>query len=330
MQRVLTSRDLMATIFAYQAGYDGLCQTLPARWMTSAASIEATLGATTGSGIRDFLGFIDTSVHALMRAWHARYGPRGLLRLAACRHPIVPILLDEALATGHYDRWLLLVTAQPTFLPISHVTWHDAGFASTWRRSTLDVAVVRGSLPFVRFLHLHGVVGSWWVLDWAAEHGHLDILRYLHATGRYFCTPRAMDLAAHNGHLEVVKFLHYCRREGGSTWAIDWAAKNGHLHIVEFLHRKRDEGCTADALTGAAANGHLAVVQFLYAYRHEGDVTAALEAAASRGHLHVVQFLCDCVGGAPRSVRQQARAHHQWAVLTYLGHLREVRDCSYA
>ncbi|OQR82846.1 hypothetical protein ACHHYP_15452 [Achlya hypogyna] len=322
--RVLSSRDLLTSILAYQTGYDGVYRSLPARWMQSAQGIDAALHQPHSPGIDGFLAFID-AFHTAIAPWLSADRVR---RLAACRHPIVPVILDAALAHGDCEAWLELVTLHPTFLSISHVTWHDHGFTSTWRRSTLDVAIVRNARPLVRFLHLHGVVGSWWILDYAAEHGFVDVLAYLSYHGRYFCTPRALDLAAHNGHLDVVRFLHVHRREGASTWAMDWAATNGHLTVVEFLHAHRDEGCTADALTGAAAHGHLAVVQFLYAYRDEGDVTSALEAAASHGHLHVVRFLCDCVGGAPRSVVSQARAHNQFDILSYLGHLRPV-DAAY-
>ena len=44
-----------------------------------------------------------------------------------------------------------------------------------------------------------------------------------------------MDWAAENGHLDVVKFLHENRDEGCSKDAMDDAAKNGHIDVVEYL-----------------------------------------------------------------------------------------------
>ena len=52
----------------------------------------------------------------------------------------------------------------------------------------------------------------------------------------------ACAYAAENGHLEVLKYL---REEVKAPWDSDtasWAAQNGHLHILEYLvERKFDE-----------------------------------------------------------------------------------------
>ena len=52
----------------------------------------------------------------------------------------------------------------------------------------------------------------------------------------------ACAFAAENGHLEVLKYL---REEVKVPWdsrTASWAAKNGHLHILEYLvEREYDE-----------------------------------------------------------------------------------------
>ena len=105
--------------------------------------------------------------------------------------------------------------------------------------------------------------------DEIARHG---LLRLLTKNGLHFTTD-AIDYAAENGHLEVVKWLHERashapreagRSEGCTTSAMDLAAMNGHLQIVKWLHENRSEGCTINAVDWAAENGHLEIVKFLH------------------------------------------------------------------
>ncbi|KAE9085602.1 hypothetical protein PF007_g21080 [Phytophthora fragariae] len=111
------------------------------------------------------------------------------------------------------------------------------------------------------------------VMDIAASHGHLEVLKFLHrvdATQRKLrkrgdstsppshesyrrCTTNAMDAAASHGHLEVVKWLHVHWREGCTTFAMDNAAANGHLDVVQWLHENRSEGCTTNAVDQATS-----------------------------------------------------------------------------
>lgn len=55
------------------------------------------------------------------------------------------------------------------------------------------------------------------------------------------CTTTAMDVSAMHGHLDVVKWLHANRSEGCTTDAMDWAAKEGRMvgaQVVCWLNRK--------------------------------------------------------------------------------------------
>ena len=86
-------------------------------------------------------------------------------------------------------------------------------------------------------------------------------------------TEWSMNYAAQYGHLKIVKWLHHNRNEGCTMWAMDMAAGNGHLEIVKFLHENRSEGCTINAMDYAAKNGHLEVVKFLHENRNEGRLS---------------------------------------------------------
>ena len=78
--------------------------------------------------------------------------------------------------------------------------------------------------------------------NWAAGHGHLDVVKFLHENRTEGCTTWAMNSAAEDGHLEIVKFLHENRTEGCTENATDFAEMNGHLEIVKWLHENRTEG----------------------------------------------------------------------------------------
>ncbi|KAF1321791.1 hypothetical protein FI667_g11683, partial [Globisporangium splendens] len=82
----------------------------------------------------------------------------------------------------------------------------------------------------------------------------------------------AMDEAARHGHLEVVKWLHANRKDasdglgcslgsfGRRSMAIDGAVANGHLHIVMWLHETCRLQWTHNTVCGATKRGHDHVV----------------------------------------------------------------------
>ncbi|TMW69293.1 hypothetical protein Poli38472_001449 [Pythium oligandrum] len=187
-----------------------------------------------------------------------------------------------------------------------------------WTPAFLEIVASAGSLELVKFIHKTRGLGELGasVMHQAAEHGHVDIVRFLHKHTNVECTTDAMDLAAANGHLEVVEFLHHHRSEGCTTRAMDEAAKQGYLNVVKFLHDHRSErcttsamdcttslevvrflhghrreGCTSNAMDAAAASGNLEIVEFLHTNRMEGCTTNAMDQAAANGHLQVVRFL---------------------------------------
>ncbi|CAL1150696.1 unnamed protein product [Cladocopium goreaui] len=145
----------------------------------------------------------------------------------------------------------------------------------------------------------------------AAEHGHLEVVKYLHSARCDFNTAAnsgytAGIWAAKNGHLQVVQYLHSARCDFNRTANSGYnagilAASNGHLEVAQYLHSARcdfnkaaSNGYTAGIL--AASNGHLEVVQYLHSVRcdfkrvaNNGFTAASL--AAKNGHLRVLQFL---------------------------------------
>jgi hypothetical protein len=56
-----------------------------------------------------------------------------------------------------------------------------------------------------------------------------------------------MDYAADNGRLDVLKWLHQNRNEGCTTDAMEWAVNNGHLHVVKWLSETKVKVSQSDS-----------------------------------------------------------------------------------
>jgi hypothetical protein len=128
-------------------------------------------------------------------------------------------------------------------------------------------------------------------MNLAAEHGHLEVVKWLHENRKEGCSTTAMNLAAEHDHLEIVKWLHENRKEGCTTHAMDRAAENGYLDIIKWLHENRKEGCSKEAMDRAAEKGHLDIVIWLNENRKEGCTIDAMDQASVNGHLDIVKCL---------------------------------------
>ena len=74
----------------------------------------------------------------------------------------------------------------------------------------------------------------------------------------------ACAYAAQNGHLEVLKYL---REEVKATWdsrTASWAAAKGHLHILEYLVERKYDQYSVYACAFAAENGHFDCLKYLH------------------------------------------------------------------
>ncbi|KAH9097478.1 hypothetical protein LEN26_016973 [Aphanomyces euteiches] len=158
---------------------------------------------------------------------------------------------------------------------------------------TLHFACQHGHLDIVEYLHPRVPKARYNTMAETAAKGHLHVLKFLHANRSEECNMQAMNGAATYGHLEIVKFLHYNRSEGCSFLAMDAAAANGHLEVVKFLHENRNEGATEEAINMAAESGHLDVIKYLFENRSEGCTYRALRNARRNQHREVEAFLLE-------------------------------------
>ena len=153
----------------------------------------------------------------------------------------------------------------------------------------------------------------------AAEHGSLDVLKYLHENG----CPWDEDtcyLAACAGNLDVLKYA----RENGCPWdarTCSGAAEGGHLDVLEYAHA---QGCPWDEPTSreAAAAGHLDVLKYAQKRGCPCDERACFEAAEG-GHLDALKYLRR--QGCPWNERACLAAAEDPAVVAYLSEGRGRR-----
>lgn len=122
-------------------------------------------------------------------------------------------------------------------------------------------------------------------LPLAAERGDVALVEYLYdrADDIRACRIPREDLvnhAASHGRLALLRFFHardeYFRF---SVKAMHNAAIHNHVDVVQFLHGHRSEGCKVDTLFECDARKHTKIVDFLCSRRPMAKPEAAIARA---------------------------------------------------
>jgi ankyrin repeat protein len=166
-------------------------------------------------------------------------------------------------------------------------------------------------------------------LMWAAQEGHLDIVRHL-AAERYAdvnavdnTNSTALIMAAWKGHIDIVRYLVEERNADvnvkdiiGRT-ALMLAARYGHIDIVRYLVEERNADVNAarndgeTALMMAARKGHIDIVRYLAVERHadvnvkDNSGKTALMHAVHNGHEDIAFIL---QSGGKRKTRKSKKS----------------------
>jgi hypothetical protein len=137
----------------------------------------------------------------------------------------------------------------------------DAVDATIEDQRDIPLAAKLGCLTALKNLLQRGHPHKWVVCKFAAEGGHLKVLKWASENG---CSwdEDTCAFAAEGGHLEVLMWA----RENGCPW--NWwtcanAAEGGHLEVLMWA---RDNGCPWNwwkCARGAAEGGHLEVLKWL-------------------------------------------------------------------
>ena len=112
---------------------------------------------------------------------------------------------------------------------------------SVW--SEMDDAIKSGNLAKVKILDKLGFEEyddyTYNIVCCAAEHGQLEILKYLVHAGYDECHFGGIEIAAESGHLDVVKYLVSIGLSiefpKPFQRAVSKAVQNGHFEIVKYL-----------------------------------------------------------------------------------------------
>ena len=144
----------------------------------------------------------------------------------------------------------------------------------------------------------------------AALHGNLEMVKYCVAN-ECPINARACAFAAENGHLEVLKYLREEVKAPWDSFTASWAALNGQLHILEYLVERKYDKFSAWACENAAVNGYLDCLKYL----HE-TVKAPWDSDAVRGahrnkHPECLQYLLDNNCPLPRGWRYEHGVLHE-------------------
>ena len=126
----------------------------------------------------------------------------------------------------------------------------------------------------------------------AASQGYLEMVKYCVANGCHI-DGRACAWAADGGHLEVLKYL---REEAKAPWGsgtASLAALNGHLHILEYLVERKYDKYDGDACKFAAEEGHLDCLKYLHETAKAPWNSWAVRRAHKNNHPECIQYLLD-------------------------------------
>ena len=213
--------------------------------------------------------------------------------------------------------------------------------------SRLEIAMELGSLEAIKALRRQPkAFFTARGLSLAAEHNHMDCLRYALSSQRSIWKGKEFVFrgAVRNGHLKCIEQLrrynwsltehgnnlasvaaahnqydvldYLCVSNCSMTGCANAAAERGHLNCLEYalLH---GDSAFSNTITRAAAGGHLNCVKFLRAHGCAWEMSTS-KAAAEGGHLECLKYLHE--QGCPwdEEATQAAVRHSHLLCLHYL------------
>ncbi|EQC31026.1 hypothetical protein SDRG_11213 [Saprolegnia diclina VS20] len=238
---VLVSPDLLGGILAYQDG-------LPLALLDLCRLVDTIRLVPSSRLAHKSPNSVLTNVPArFARLPYLSLYPQPTTTLATDALFVAPHVIDPALP-------LHLSVVEGS---LSHVRQWLASAPHLCTSGTLELAAAASQEPVLRLLlrsfpHLR----THKVMDLVAMSGDLPLLRYLDERGAA-CSTAAMNGAAMHGHLEVVRFLHAARSEGCTAAAATAALVHGHADVLQFLLAHRTEGVNPDLTYSVPFHGRV-------------------------------------------------------------------------
>lgn len=192
------------------------------------------------------------------------------------------------------DRPFQAVGVEMTEYLLTEFPWASSKDRRDWIKRALISAVILGDLDVAQILYEHrnksDVSGV--LMDKAAEHGHLHIVRWLDIQGAA-CSANALDGALINGHIHVVQWLHDNRSEGCSPLIVRMASAYGQIESIKWLHQNQLARLDVDVMQHALQSGQLQVIQYIVMNTNASTWRTGREVqiAAEGGYLGIVKWL---------------------------------------
>lgn len=203
--------------------------------------------------------------HALLLFLHTE-GHLEAVQYLSNREGCTTDAMDNAASNGH----------------LNVVQWLNENRHEGCTSRAMDDAAGNGRLDILQYLtemHVHNNRNVLTSPD--ANVDTLDIRNITTVSGTPVITSRAIDLAAEHGHIDVLKFIRARYNSylttihnvnmtnnhtliGPSRLAFDLAAGNGHLEVLEFLVENYENLCSVASIELAARSGHVHVLQWFF------------------------------------------------------------------
>ena len=132
-----------------------------------------------------------------------------------------------------------------------------------WDKYTIIAAAYQGNLEMVQYCVANQCPMDGRACAYAAESGHLEVLKYLHEEVKAPWGWRTAFFAAKNGHLHILEYLFERKYDKYSEAACVWAAQSGHLDCLKYLHETAKAPWNSLAVREAHRNNHSECLQYL-------------------------------------------------------------------
>jgi hypothetical protein len=132
-----------------------------------------------------------------------------------------------------------------------------------WDDLTILAAACRGNLEMVKYCVANKCPINMWSCAWAAQNGHLEVLKYLREEAKAPWDWYTAYMAARNGHLHILEYLVERKYDQYNVLACYNAAKYGHLDCLKYLHETAKAPWNYLAVRDAHENEHTECVKYL-------------------------------------------------------------------
>ena len=132
-----------------------------------------------------------------------------------------------------------------------------------WDGRTIQAAARQGNLEMVKYCVANKCPVNDYACAYAADGGHLEVLKYLREEVKAPWDSRTATFAAKYGHLHILEYLVERKFDKYDACACRWAAEYGHLDCLKYLHETAKAPWNYWAVEGAHENNHPDCLQYL-------------------------------------------------------------------